>query len=169
MAVIKSKQQLGQIGLQRILPILIGMLIGAMGMHLLHGGEDYTFSGSPLLLRESTNEAAVADGRSSSSLSSPPPGWHPIHVFYGEKSGLGAPDTQKWFAQVHQDEIVVDLVGKDGFFIDLAANDAKELTNTLSLERDYGWRGLCIEPNPGYWVSPTCLRLDNMTTSKYAV
>ena len=89
-------------------------------------------------------------------------------MFYGEQRGLGAPDTQQWFAQVHQDEIVVDLVGKDGFFIDLAANDAKELTNTLALERDHGWNGLCIEPNPAYWVSPTAWWLDNMkTVNKY--
>ena len=60
MAVIKSKQQQGFIGIQGIVPILMGILIGAMGMHLLEGGEDYTPSGSRVLLRESTNEAAVS-------------------------------------------------------------------------------------------------------------
>ena len=46
-------------------------------------------------------------------------GWHDIHVFYGEKSGLfnnqhqGGKQleaSQKWFAQVHQDEI--DYISK---------------------------------------------------------
>jgi hypothetical protein len=75
-------------------------------------------------------------------------GWHSINVYYGERSGLGAPEEQESFAQVHQDEIVLDLIGPNGYFIDLAANDAKDLTNTLALER-HGWDGLCVEPNPG--------------------
>jgi hypothetical protein len=78
------------------------------------------------------------------------PGWHPIHVYYGDVEGLGAPLTQESFAQVKQDLIVLDLIGPNGYFIDLAANDAKDLTNTLVLER-HGWDGLCIEPNPIYW------------------
>jgi len=67
-------------------------------------------------------------------------GWHTLHVFYGDEKGLGAPAFKKWFSQAHQDEIVVDLLGNNGYFIDLAANDAKELSNTLSLERK-GWNG----------------------------
>lgn len=78
-------------------------------------------------------------------------GWHTINVFFGEKSGMGADPEQKWFAQVHQDEILVDLIGPNGYFIDLAANHAVKFSNTLSLERDHGWNGLCIEPNPVYW------------------
>jgi hypothetical protein len=38
-----------------------------------------------------------------------------------------------------------------GYFLDLAANDAAFHSNTLMLERDHGWSGLCIEPNPTYW------------------
>ena len=34
--------------------------------------------------------------------------------------------------------------------MDLAANDAVKLSNTLTLEQMFGWKGLCIEPNPGY-------------------
>eukprot|EP00934_Nitzschia_sp_Nitz4_P001913 Nitzschia sp. Nitz4//scaffold242_size29646//3828//4860//NITZ4_008046-RA/size29646-snap-gene-0.68-mRNA-1//-1//CDS//3329543800//1913//frame0 len=86
---------------------------------------------------------------SSSSLDNNENGWHPIHIFYGDRSGLKAPD-QPWYAQVHQDEVLMDLIGPNGFFIDLAANDAVEFSNTLALER-FGWKGLCIEPNPGYW------------------
>ena len=39
---------------------------------------------------------------------------------------------------------------KDGYFIDLAANDAISLSNTRTLEKDHGWRGLCIKPDPQY-------------------
>lgn len=77
-------------------------------------------------------------------------GWSPIHVFYGERSALPGTENKDWFSQVHQDEIVMDLVGKNGYFLDLAANDAVEFSNTLALER-HGWNGLCIEPNPAYW------------------
>jgi Methyltransferase FkbM domain len=78
-------------------------------------------------------------------------GWHAIHVFYGEKAGLGADPQQLSYSQSHQDEIILDLLGPVGFFIDLAANDALEFSNTLALERHAGWHGLCIEPNPVYW------------------
>lgn len=75
-------------------------------------------------------------------------GWNPIHVYYGEPFAVS--DKQEWFAQVHQDEAILDLLGNTGYFVDLAANDAKEFSNTLALERA-GWDGLCIEPNPAYW------------------
>ena len=83
-------------------------------------------------------------------------GWHPVHVFYGETKGLfnDAPqsikESQESFAQVGQDSIILDLLGSNGYFIDLAANDALDLTNTLALERK-GWTGLCVEPNSVYW------------------
>ena len=67
-------------------------------------------------------------------------GWHPIHVFYGKEEGLKLDPNKEWFAQVHQDEIVVNLLGENGYFIDLAANDAKELSNTVGLEK-HGWNG----------------------------
>jgi len=54
------------------------------------------------------------------------------------------------YQQANQDSIVLDMLGPDGYFIDLAANDAIDLANTLALERK-GWRGLCVEPNPAYW------------------
>ena len=37
---------------------------------------------------------------------------------------------------------------RNGFFIDLAANWPVLLSNSLALERDYGWEGMCIEPQP---------------------
>ena len=54
--------------------------------------------------------------------------------------------------QEMQDCIVHALLQgkKGGTFIDLAANHWQTFSNTLSLERDHGWSGLCIEPNPVY-------------------
>jgi hypothetical protein len=35
--------------------------------------------------------------------------------------------------------------------VDLAANDATLLSNAYALEKYYGWKGLCLEPNPDYF------------------
>ena len=43
------------------------------------------------------------------------------------------------------------------YFLDLAANDAVHLSNTLHLEQN-GWKGLCIEGNPMYWYSLSAFR-----------
>ena len=64
-------------------------------------------------------------------------------------------------SQVDQDKIISALTklyrmkskqwsSDHPYFIDCAANDAVQLSNTLRLEDD-GWRGLCVEPNPIYW------------------
>ena len=55
-----------------------------------------------------------------------------------------------WHAQNGQDRRVVHILGKRrGFFVDLAANKPVTLSNTRALERDFGWRGLCIEGHIG--------------------
>jgi len=47
---------------------------------------------------------------------------------------------------------VASMLGcqRDGFFLDLAANDASVLSNTLMMERDLGWNGICVEANVDY-------------------
>jgi Methyltransferase FkbM domain len=90
------------------------------------------------------------------------PGWKEIHVFYGDKSHLydstSLPTNylhaNQWFSQFRQDELVSRLLqGKrNGYFIDLAANDAVRISNTYALETSFDWNGLCIEPNPVYWT-----------------
>jgi hypothetical protein len=97
------------------------------------------------------------------------PGWHSIDVFYGNTSHLDrVPHKWKpvayggktpvtgvdWFGQEKQDYYVSRLFRNktNGYFIDLAANDARILSNTFALERMFGWSGLCIEPNPEYWA-----------------
>jgi hypothetical protein len=61
--------------------------------------------------------------------------------------------TTKWFSQLRQDELVYQLLRnkRNGYFVDLAANDAIRISNTFALEHYHGWDGIAIEPNPIYW------------------
>jgi hypothetical protein len=71
-------------------------------------------------------------------------GWKNIQVFYGDADHLfSLYPGNHGSAQVKQDEIVAKLLaGKtNGFFVDLAANDAVILSNTVMLEKSYGWNG----------------------------
>jgi len=93
-------------------------------------------------------------------------GWHSIHVYYGIREPLPPPttgDTWDNYSQVGQDRIIMTLMqeyqklilpaydqDRQYYFVDLAANDALQLSNTHALEKN-NWTGLCIEPNPVYW------------------
>lgn len=70
------------------------------------------------------------------------------------------PSDRRWYSQARQDEAVISLLGgkRGGYFVDLAANDATVLSNTYALEKSYGWRGLCIEPNADYFYNLTHYR-----------
>lgn len=37
---------------------------------------------------------------------------------------------------------------RNGYFVDIGAADGVYLSNTLLLERRYGWHGICVEANP---------------------
>ncbi|HUI96850.1 MAG TPA: FkbM family methyltransferase [Xanthobacteraceae bacterium] len=37
---------------------------------------------------------------------------------------------------------------RSGFFVDVGASDGVQWSNTYLLEKDFGWRGVLIEPNP---------------------
>lgn len=70
-------------------------------------------------------------------------------------------DKSDSFSQCGQDYIVNRLfssiaqndVSRRFYYIDLAANDAEEGSNTFILDRRANWSGICIEPNPVYWES----------------
>jgi FkbM family methyltransferase len=47
---------------------------------------------------------------------------------------------------------------RGGFFIDLAAADGITNSNTFVLEKWFGWKGICIEPNPNYFEKLSKLR-----------
>jgi len=57
-----------------------------------------------------------------------------------------------------QDRWVIDEVfrGKEnGFFVELGAADGFCDSNTFVLEKQFGWQGLCIEPNPKLFARMT--------------
>ncbi len=57
----------------------------------------------------------------------------------------------KFVSQKGQDRwLIEEVLGplRGGYFLDLAAHDGVELSNTLVLERELGWSGLAIEANP---------------------
>ncbi|CAE8613037.1 unnamed protein product [Polarella glacialis] len=77
--------------------------------------------------------------------------WKTIDVFVGSAQEIGS--RHQRHSQAGQDWLVSSLLGckTNGYFIDLAANAAETLSNTLMLERDFAWQGLCIEPNMDYY------------------
>ena len=52
-----------------------------------------------------------------------------------------------WYGQLLQDKWVVETLGykQGGYFLDLGAFDGEIFSNTLVLERDLFWRGICVE------------------------
>jgi FkbM family methyltransferase len=53
-------------------------------------------------------------------------------------------------AQLGQDlEVVAYFKGKkNGYYVDVGANDGVYFSNTHLLEKTYGWKGICVEPLP---------------------
>lgn len=58
-----------------------------------------------------------------------------------------ADETQ---SQNYQDIFALYATGykRDGFFVEFGATDGKSISNTLLLEKKYGWTGILAEPNP---------------------
>jgi hypothetical protein len=52
-----------------------------------------------------------------------------------------------------QDREVIRLLGgqRGGFFLDSGASNGWRGSNTIVLEREYGWDGVCVEPDPGFF------------------
>lgn len=61
----------------------------------------------------------------------------------------------KFLSQKNQDRWVINDVYKGrpntGFFVDLASAEGVHWNNTYLLEKEYGWSGICIEPNPDFF------------------
>ncbi len=129
------------------------------------------FAGSLMafvLMRSPTSQAADAlRGRGEMTILGNSNGpWKSIHTFYGSNTHFyGKVDTKyhidaspthngnEWLGQWGQDVAVASFFKfkKNGFFIDLASNHAFKASNTFTLEQNYGWNGICIEPNSIYW------------------
>jgi FkbM family methyltransferase len=55
-------------------------------------------------------------------------------------------------AQLGQDLWVLERTGfkRGGYFVEFGATDGVRLNNTYLLEKEFGWTGLCAEPNPEF-------------------
>jgi FkbM family methyltransferase len=88
--------------------------------------------------------------------------WQTVHVYRGGKDQEGEESSNaiQYYSQAKQDEVVLQLLKNktNGYYIDLASNDARLLSNTYTLEKYFNWNGLCIEPNPIYWHNLTKYR-----------
>jgi len=53
-------------------------------------------------------------------------------------------------AQIFQDLFALHMTNarKDGFFVEVGTGDGILISNTYLLEKEYGWRGIVVEPNP---------------------
>ena len=54
-------------------------------------------------------------------------------------------------SQLGNDILVINKIypnKRGGYFIELGAHNGVHLSNTLLLEKKYGWNGICIEPHP---------------------
>lgn len=56
---------------------------------------------------------------------------------------------QRTYSSQGQDLFVRDMLSgmRDGFFLDSGAGDGTNGSNTKLLEEQYGWSGICLEPN----------------------
>jgi len=132
--------------LQMIGALIVGILLG---IGLLH----HVWS--------SQGEGAVSEKAAKPVVSLPtvlpaasPAGspWKQVTMYTGLTESLGTP--LQLHSKAGQDWIVPSILGckKNGFFVDLAAADPIVDSNTLMLERDFGWSGLCVEPNTKYSI-----------------
>lgn len=75
---------------------------------------------------------------------------------------------RRYFSQKGQDRWVIERAAasqRDGYFVEVGAGDGRTHSNTFVLERDFGWTGLLIEPNPGFADAIRKYRSSELLTS----
>lgn len=72
----------------------------------------------------------------------------------GSEPGPGDDLSRLSMSQLGQDVWVLEQTGlqRGGFFVEFGATDGVLLSNTVMLERSFGWTGLCAEPNPKFFA-----------------
>mgnify|MGYP001589930869 CR=1 FL=1 len=67
-------------------------------------------------------------------------------------------------SQLGQEEWVLKKLNnkRDGYFIDSGACDGIYLSNTLKLEKELGWNGICVEPLPSFIETLKSVRCCNI-------
>ena len=72
-------------------------------------------------------------------------------------------------SHIGQDMWVAETLNfrRDGYFVEFGSLDGEQHNNTLALERELGWRGICVEPNPAHY--PAVCRSRNVIAMNAAV
>jgi|688.fasta_scaffold545855_2 FkbM family methyltransferase len=75
----------------------------------------------------------------------------------------------KSYSQFNQDQIVLKIndYKKNGYFVDIGANDGITGSNTYLLEKEYNWNGICVEPLPDEFDK--CNKIRNCICYNYAI
>jgi FkbM family methyltransferase len=71
-------------------------------------------------------------------------------------------------SQLRQDLNVLEhyKFKKAGYFVDIGASDGISLSNTYILEKDYDWRGICVEPILSDFIKLTGCRNKSICVNK---
>jgi FkbM family methyltransferase len=66
----------------------------------------------------------------------------------------------EYYSHIGQDKWVAEVFrrSRGGYFLDFGAFDGITTSNTLVLEKELGWFGICVEPNPRYYADVCRLR-----------
>jgi len=75
----------------------------------------------------------------------------------------------KSYSQFNQDLIVLKAFDfkKNGYFVDIGANDGISGSNSYLLEKEYDWNGICVEPLPDVYLK--CKECRNCACYDFAV
>ncbi len=75
---------------------------------------------------------------------------HYIRRFRYAKNRRMLPDVKGGVAACGQDKFIASLLDnkKNGFFIDIGANDGVTISNSYYFEKELGWTGIAVEPMP---------------------
>lgn len=77
---------------------------------------------------------------------------------------------KEYYSQIGQDKYYVENIikrSRRGIFLDIGAHDGVTFSNTYYLEKNLGWTGICVEPNPSSYEK--CARNRQCTVVNKAI